>query len=230
MARKTGAVHAMVASAVALAAFALFLDSGGGLVKTIGRDPTLTGRREVWSAVLLQVHSPLLGTGYEGFWLGDRLEKVWDAVNMKGIQEAHNGYIEIYLNLGWLGLSCLAVLIVTGYRNVLATLHRDPAIGRLWLAYFVVGLVYNFTEAGFRMMALVWIFFLCSIMAVPEGLPALRGDDIDTLSQEEPELGYAHASALRKKPLEANDELDIFPTASVETNMPRLRFDCRQCS
>jgi O-antigen ligase len=38
---------------------------------------------------------------YESFWLGPWLFYVWRVV--KGISEAHNGYIDVYLNLGAIG-------------------------------------------------------------------------------------------------------------------------------
>jgi exopolysaccharide production protein ExoQ len=85
----------------------------------------------------------------------------------EGINEAHNGYLEIYLNLGWAGIALLGLVILTGFPKVLRALRLDTESGKLMLAYFILGLIYNFTEAGFKMMNPVWIFFLLAIMAVP---------------------------------------------------------------
>jgi O-antigen ligase len=112
--------------------------------------------------------NPLVGTGFESFWLGRRLEAAWGL--MVGLQEAHNGYLEVYLNLGWIGVMLLSVVIVAGYRNVMAAFRMTPTEGNLKLAYFVVGMVYNLTEAGFRMMSSVWLLFLWAITAVPKPL------------------------------------------------------------
>ena len=158
-------VHLLVAGVVAVSAFVLFSGSSGSVLQTMGRDPTLTGRTGIWDAALSVSRSPLLGTGYESFWLGDRLERVGE-LTAPGIQEAHNGYLEVYLNLGWAGVTLLAVLIVTGYRNVMVSFRQDTALGGLNLAFFVVALIYNFTEAGFRETTLVWIFFLFATTAV----------------------------------------------------------------
>jgi O-antigen ligase len=106
------------------------------------------------------------GWGFESFWLGERLDKIWKLY--KGLNEAHNGYLEIFLNLGWIGLTLLGVVIVTGYRNVALALRRDPDAGSLKLAYYVVGLVYSFTEAGFRTLTPIWIGFLLSTVSLPE--------------------------------------------------------------
>lgn len=173
VAKRTSMVHVLEASVVALALCALFADTGGTLVSSLGRNANLTGRTDIWKAVLSIHINPLLGAGFESFWLGSRLERVWE-LTAPGIQEAHNGYLELYLNLGWMGVAFLAGLIVTGYRNAIALYRRDPQAGRLRLAFFAVGVIYSLTEAGFRMMCPAWIAFLLAITAVPSSLPSGR--------------------------------------------------------
>ncbi len=59
----------------------------------------------------------------------------------------------MYLNLGWVGLTLFAIVILTGNRNVISAFHRDPLSGRLNLAYFVIALSYKLpTEVDFKMM------------------------------------------------------------------------------
>jgi len=181
LARKRAVVNILVATVLAVPALPLFLDTGTGLLGTVGRDATLTGRTEIWKQALAKDTSPILGAGFESFWLGGPLDgrgygRSWH------VNEAHNGYLEVYLNLGWVGAVLLAVVIVTGYRNVIDLLRRDSEAGRLRLAYFVVGLMYSYTEAGFRMMGLVWICFLLAAArdsmaetAVPEWHTAEAG-------------------------------------------------------
>jgi len=166
--RKPTTVHLLVAAVIALALCAVFLPEAN-LVQSLGRDPTLTGRTRIWAAVISVVRNPMLGAGFESFWTGDRLHKIWVLINEPGIQEAHDGYLEVYLNLGWIGVALLAVLIVSGYRNVITLFRRDRKAGTIRLAFFVAGLVFSITEAGFRMMSPVWIVFLLSTMAVPIG-------------------------------------------------------------
>lgn len=137
------------------------------MLHSIGRNSTLTGRTQIWAAVLAQRINPVLGTGFESFWMGNRLQSVW-SLSQVGIEEAHNGYLELYLNLGWVGLTLLAVLIVSGYRHALSLFHRDPVAGRLRVAFLTAGIIYSCTEAGFRMMSPVWIGFLLAIVAVPD--------------------------------------------------------------
>jgi exopolysaccharide production protein ExoQ len=165
LARKPAVLHCMVATIVSVSFFVLFLGVGKGVLETMGRDPTLTGRTDVWKLVLKFADNPLLGSGFESFWMGARLKEICRLNG--GINQAHNGYIETYLNLGWVGLMLLAVLIVIGYRNVITGLRSEPDVGKLKLAYVLVGVIYNFTEGSFKMMSPVWIAFLLASTAVP---------------------------------------------------------------
>ena len=163
--RRPALVHLLVAALLGVAVSALFLGLGTGLVQGLGRNSTLTGRTEMWSHALKLVDNPIIGAGYESFWVGTRLEKMRPVA--PGVNQAHNGYLEVYLNLGWIGVTLLGFVLVTGYRNVIAAFRRDPDSARLRLAYFVVALSYNFTEGAFKFRNPVWISFLIAIMAVP---------------------------------------------------------------
>ncbi len=161
--------HIVFWSAVAVPLFALFLDSVGTMVHSLGRNGTLTGRTDIWKAVLAMHTNPLLGTGFESFWLGGRLERVWN-MSVQGIEEAHNGYLEVYLNLGWIGVFLLIWLLVFGYRRAMSTYQIDPGTGRLCLSYLVAAMIYNLTEAGFRMLTPIWFALLLAVTVVPAGL------------------------------------------------------------
>ena len=54
---------------------------------------------------------------------------------MQHLNEAHNGYIEIYLNLGWVGVCLLAIILISGYRRAVSAFRGNSAVGSL-----VVGL------------------------------------------------------------------------------------------
>jgi exopolysaccharide production protein ExoQ len=167
--RRPGVVAGLIVAVIAVAGFALFLDSGGEMVKELGRNPTLTGRTMIWRAVLAQHSNPIVGDGFESFWMGDRMQSVW-SMSQQGIQEAHDGYLELYLNLGWVGIALLGTMIVTGYRYGFALYRRDAEAGRLRLALLTAAIVFGYTEAGFRMMSPDWIGFLLGVMAIPAGL------------------------------------------------------------
>lgn len=184
LARRPAVTHFLVTAMITVPVIGLFFDSSGSLVQSLGRDPTITGRMEIWHQILGVASSPLFGAGYESFWLGNRLEKIWTNF-MPGLQEAHNGYLEIYLTLGWIGVTLLAILIITGYRNVIRAFRQDPERNDIKLAYFLVGVIYNLSEAGFRMMDPIWILFLLAIIVVPNRAVQETLSPIETAAPEE---------------------------------------------
>jgi len=175
--RRPVSVHFTLGAAIGLPLFALSVNSLGLLIHSLGRDTTLTGRTTIWKAVLSLHTNPLVGTGFESFWLGGRLEAVWN-MSVKGIQEAHNGFIELYLNLGWLGLILLGGLIISGYRNATAALRQNLSDGRLRLAFFTAAMIFNLTEAGFRMLTPIWFAFLLAIAGDSTGILSKMSEEV----------------------------------------------------
>ncbi len=165
--RRPALVHFLAVALLSCTVYALFFESSGSLIAGLGRNPTLTGRTEIWEAALTVRNNRLFGAGYESFWLGARLQQMWDAIPGLRVNEAHNGYIEIVLTLGWIGAILLGILIATGYRNVIAGYRRHPEIGSLRMAFLLAAVINALTEAAFRMMAAPWIAFLLAIIAVP---------------------------------------------------------------
>ncbi len=162
--RKPSILHVLVLSMLAVSTMVVFLGVSPVVLKAMGRNPTLTDRTEVWGNAFSLVGNPILGTGFESFWLGPRLETLW-RIYWWHPNEAHNGYVEIFLQLGWIGVALLALLIVAAYRTVFRAMRRDITAGSIYLAYFYTGVVYNFTEAAFlKILAPAWIFFLFAIL------------------------------------------------------------------
>lgn len=160
------AVHILAVGLVSLCLFGLLLAPATGLVQAMGRDPTLTGRTQLWEEVLRMGVDPWFGAGFESFWLGKRAELLWETYWWHP-NEAHNGYLEIFLTLGWLGVALFSFVLVWGYRNVVGSLRRSRELGSVRLAYFMVAVIYNVTEAAFKVMHPVWIMFILAILATP---------------------------------------------------------------
>lgn len=158
--RHPALVQVLPLSMFGVAIYALFFQDSGALVSDLGRDPTLSGRTVGWQIMVGLLDNHLIGAGYDSFWLGSRLQKFWDAFPNLRIGQAHNGYIEIFLNLGWIGVILLGVLIVTGYRNVTNAYRCDPDVGGLRIAYLLAVLINALAEGVFRMLTPPWIFLL----------------------------------------------------------------------
>ena len=168
-ARRPITIHILVAAVVCVSFSALFLNIGGDALETMGRNSTLTGRTEIWQGLLKVGSNPVFGTGFQSFWVGEHLQKIWSMGGLfDGINESHNGYLEIFLNLGGIGVTLLVALLVTGYRNLIKSVHRDSALSTLCLGFFVTAVIYGFTEASaFGIMNPIWFAFLLAVIRVP---------------------------------------------------------------
>lgn len=194
---KPAIVHLLVVAVLGLAVTAVFLDPGGGMVEALGKDPTLSGRTNIWRAVLGLHTNPLVGTGFESFWLGPRLEKMQTALPNFPINEAHNGWLEVYLNLGWAGICLIALLVVTGYNRVISGIRRNPEKASLFLGFLLCTLFESLSEAAFRLMTIAWIFLLLVIVASSQAV----------LFRRRPRTSLAHAGEIAEYPAMATQDV-----------------------
>lgn len=148
-----------------LLAFFVFAVAGP-VAELFGRDATLTGRTKLWLEVLSMRTNPLIGAGYESFWLGDRLVTLWEH-HWWLPNQAHNGYIEVYLNLGLVGVFLLGGVIFHAYGKMRRTCRIDLDFGRLLIAYLISMLLYNVTDVGFKAYGFVGFVFLLIAMESP---------------------------------------------------------------
>jgi exopolysaccharide production protein ExoQ len=147
------------------------LDLNGAMAGAVGKDPTLTDRTKIWTFLLGMHTNPLIGTGYESFWMGPRLEWFWAKAGVGRLNEAHNGYLEVYLNLGIIGVLLLVGFLIAGYKKICRQLTTAPSLASLGLALWTIVLFYDVTEAGFR-SGLIWLALLLVGLSVPG-----RGED-----------------------------------------------------
>ncbi len=138
----------------------------GELAGAVGRDPTLTDRTKIWAFLLGMHTNPFIGTGYQSFWLGPRLEWFWQKSGLGFLNEAHNGYLEVYLEMGLIGVFLLGVFLIASYRKI-CRLGPSSSLGSLALAVWTVLVFYNMTEAAFS-AGLLWLMLLLGTFAVAE--------------------------------------------------------------
>lgn len=134
------------------------------VTEVLHRDMTLTDRTLIWDNLLDFPINPIFGTGFESFFLGERREEIWRLWPVLQLISAHNGYLQTYLDMGYLGLAVTLMLVL----GVFARSHRDLIIdrhlGSFRLSYLIIFLFYNWTEVGFRMQfAPFFVFFLAAL-------------------------------------------------------------------
>lgn len=162
--RRPAMVHALIVAMLLLGGFAVVLGDEGAVATTMGRRADLTGRTGIWELLIPMAPNPVLGAGFENFWFGPRVAEIW-AIEGMFLNEAHDGYLEVYLNLGLIGVGLIAAVLLQGYGNAMDAFRRDPLFGNLILAYVLTAAIYSITEAGFRMLDPIWFFLLLSVVA-----------------------------------------------------------------
>lgn len=154
----------LVVTVVAVVLLEVLFDFHKVVIEALGRNSTLTGRTDIWQVLLNWDLNPILGTGFESFWLGERPRKISEMFQGLNLNEAHNGYLETYINLGLLGLAITVAWLVATYFKAHRALLNDFEFGRFRLGYLTAFIVYNWTEAAFRTHCFpFFIFFLIAI-------------------------------------------------------------------
>ena len=168
--RQPARVHALCLVVLLVAATMLLFGGQAVVASALGRQSNLSGRTEIWAAAIPAVPDALIGAGFESFWMSP-MNVTKFAQGLVGwyhpeqLNEAHNGFIEVYLNLGWIGVCLIACVLMNGYLCGIAAFKRNPHLGGLMLAYIVVAPVYSITEAGFRSLDPIWMFLLLAMVS-----------------------------------------------------------------
>jgi exopolysaccharide production protein ExoQ len=141
--------YAFLAGIVSIGAFVV-TNYSGDLLELVGRDSTLSGRAQLWSLVMDAIWKrPVLGYGYEAFWQGFKgdsrgiLESTGWLVPM-----AHNGYLDLWLSLGLVGVAVYVFVFMKSMRMALSYLRRNrKPIGAWPVAYLSFFALHNSAES-----------------------------------------------------------------------------------
>ena len=134
-------------------------------------DSTLSGRTIIWDFASWEIdRRPFLGWGYQSFWLvGPDAPSIVDAPGwVKVMPNAHNGYYDTMLEMGYVGLALLITFITATLHAIGGVADRDTARAWLVLSLALYVIMYNFLESqwmhGFEFL---WVVF--AIVAAETG-------------------------------------------------------------
>ena len=134
------------------------------VLKAVGTDPTLTGRTQIWKAVLDQVAlHPRLGFGFAAFWqLTSTPANVIRKQTHWPVPTAHNGWLDLLVQIGWIGVGLfIAVLLATIVATAVRTARTREYFGILFLLIFVA---FSFTESFLEQHnSLFWVLFIATM-------------------------------------------------------------------
>ncbi len=143
------------------------------LVSAVLPDPTFTGRDEIWVFAIDHIaQRPLFGFGFESFWGTPDLVSQYNFHESWGYRasDAHNGYLNLGVTTGLLGLGAALWFIVVqpfaDYRRCLAY-GADRALTTLFLQIWLFGLCLSSFEAElFRGGSALWFMMLIAMLGL----------------------------------------------------------------
>lgn len=109
------------------------------ILEQLGRDATFTGRTEIWPVALAAaVRRFWLGYGYNVFWgvRASGVGMVWRVAGWEAVH-AHNGLLEIWLDIGMLGV----LITLIGFVAMLLRAIRVAHLGRYAASVWPLGLL-----------------------------------------------------------------------------------------
>jgi exopolysaccharide production protein ExoQ len=109
---------------------------------TFGRDETLSGRSEIWAELIpLAMKRPILGHGFGGFWTTEASQKA-------RISAAHNGYLDIVLDLGFIGYILFFMFLLSCCQKARREMTTDSDWGICFFCYLLMAVVHNIAESS----------------------------------------------------------------------------------
>lgn len=131
----------------------------------LNRSETLTGRTDIWRSVLeVAAHKSILGSGYGGYWgLHGEFDKHY------GVGQSHNGYLDVYLQVGIVGLAALFMFFLEFCGNVRRELNHVFDWRMFGICFITIILLYNYSEASFIAHNYMWTVtvFLAVVFSAP---------------------------------------------------------------
>ena len=144
-------------------------------------DLTFTGRTIIWDFAEYEIgRRPLLGWGYQSFWLvGPDAPSIVEAPGwVKMMPNAHNGYYDTMLELGYVGYALLVTFIIATFHAVGRVVDRDPARAWLVLSLTLYVIFWNYLESlwmrGFEFLWVVFLIVAADIGRYWQPLPLAR--------------------------------------------------------
>lgn len=154
----------------------LIYENLGAVAVFLGKDPNLSNRTDIWAAILPSIFNrPWLGYGYGGFWQGLEGNSA-DVIFIIGtwLGHAHDGYLQIVLQLGLVGLALTLAITFSGFKSALKLHSSTEAKYYLWYTGALVMLMVGSIDESFllhqnSLMTTIWALAIIELRKSARG-------------------------------------------------------------
>jgi O-antigen ligase len=152
---KDTAVIVAAVVALVLAAGVTALANFDAIMYGLGKDPTMTGRTVLWKGLAhIAMNRPILGYGYSAFWRGlDGPSRALALeLNWHGLGGAESGVMEVWLELGIVGVLLYAAIFLRAVRDAFYCFGHGASPAALWYISILFYVVATNIEGGSLLM------------------------------------------------------------------------------
>lgn len=158
--------------------FEIYTANAEELLGLIGKDPSLTGRTDIWAWVEEMIDKrPWLGYGYTAFWQGLDGESAYIIRAARWpVPYSHNGILDLWLDIGLLGVSAYLLGFGINFLKAIFWARFSLDLDGLWPLIFLTYLILtNASEGGILSQnSIFWVLYtgLSLSMTMPIEKPA----------------------------------------------------------
>ena len=158
-------------SVVVAGAVAYCVSHFSEILSLVGRGENMSGRFLIWSLVWTAISThPVLGYGYGAFWRGldGPSADLWDALGSQFLFHAHNGFLDIWVDIGLLGLAVFLVGYIYYLRRSWLLYFKTVEPELIWPVLFMTFLLLaDLTEVAFlRANTTSWILYTSNVFSL----------------------------------------------------------------
>ena len=146
------------------------------LFDLLGKSPDASGRFYIWDKVLTLIEDkPILGWGWTGYWIPGI--EPWEGlvvINSVPMYQAHNAYLDVWLQLGLVGLVLFSWVIVQGFIRAwrVAVRHTSPLY--LYPLFVLLAILGQSLTESRLLIEISWILLVLVIVKSREGFSQLE--------------------------------------------------------
>ena len=120
----------------------------------------------------------MLGYGYDAFWSQGLKGEVLNvfAFTRFEIYQAQNGFLEVWLELGFVGLLLMLLTLVQAARDVVTCFRDgDPSSIRWYIGLLVLTVIYNIDESFLALSnSLPWLLYMVACAGLAQEARKVR--------------------------------------------------------